>query len=155
MWQSTLQASRCFCFPLRIFWGWIALHCCKAFFLILRNALRFGTIGAPWLLSSTSFCIKDVLGIVFCWRLTSTAGRVEVEKRMLPRSWATWLKSLASSSLWQLRLVWDISFIKARWEERWRALFSAKESSACCARPSSRSSSHRSYDWFCHDLSQG
>lgn len=48
-----------------VFWGWIALHCCKAFFLILRNALRFGTIGAPWFLSSTSFCIKDVLGIVF------------------------------------------------------------------------------------------
>lgn len=139
-----------------VFWGWIALHCCKAFFLILRNALRFGTIGAPWFLSSTSFCIKDVLGIVFSLTIDFNCRESwSRKKKMLPRSWATWLKSLASSSLWQLRLVWDISFIKARWEERWRALFPAKKRSACCARPSSRSSSHRSYDWFCHDLSQG
>lgn len=50
---------------LYVFWGWVALHCCKAFFLILRNALRFGTIGAPWFLYV--FVIKDVLAIVFCW----------------------------------------------------------------------------------------
>lgn len=76
-----------------VFWGWIALHRCKAFFLILRNALRFGTIGAPWFLSSTSFCIKDVLGIVVCWRLQLPEG-LKSKKNRCPdlelHGWSHW-----------------------------------------------------------------